>query len=171
MRGTAGSLARLDGIGYLQAEMIRMPGSGALRRWTGYASLLIVLSGCSHRLAAPTAAPTGDQAPVALRNFQVTTVDGHRAVLLRLSRLPTLVRHSSARRPAQITVQASGPVGDSDLPERTLPPQDYQITGVKVSRQQGTLRVVIELAGDEPPTYSVHEMADWIMIRFAGAQS
>jgi hypothetical protein len=161
----------LDGIGYLQPEMIRVPGLRVVRQAAWCVPLLVLFVGCAQRFAAPTPAPTGDQAPVALRNFQVTTVDGHRAVLLRLSRLPTLVRHSSSRHPAQITVQAYGPVGDSDLPERTLPPQDDQITGVQVSRHEGTLRIVIELVGDESPTYSVHEMADWIMIRFAGAQS
>jgi AMIN domain len=133
-------------------------------------SLLLAI-GCSRQLASPTAAPTGDQAPVSLRNLQLATIDGHRAVLLRLSRLPTLVRHSSSTRPARITVQAWGPVGDSDLPERNLPQADPQVTDVRVSRDNGALRIVLDLNGDEPPAYSVHEMADWIMIRFAGSES
>lgn len=115
----------------------------------------------------PTAAPSGDQAPVTLRNLQVTTVEGHRAVLLRLSRVPTLVRHSSERRPARITVQAWGPIGEGDLPERSMPQIDAQVTQVRVSRHDGGLNVTLDLNGDEPPEYSVHEMADWIMIRFA----
>ena len=86
--------------------------------------LPLVLLACSQRMSAPTAAPSGDLAPVALRNFEVTAVDGHRAVLLRLSRLPTLVRQSSSNRPARITVEAWGPEGDSDLPERDLPQVD-----------------------------------------------
>jgi hypothetical protein len=131
---------------------------------------LLVL-GCSQRMMAPTAAPSGDQAPVALRNFEVTAVDGHRAVLLRLSRPPTLLRQSSSNRPARITVQAWGPPGDSDLPERTLPQTDPQIVDVRVSRSSGALTVVIELKAEEVPEFSVHEMADWIMIRFPGLAS
>jgi len=133
--------------------------------------LPLVLLACSQRMSAPTAAPSGDLAPVALRNFEVTAVDGHRAVLLRLSRLPTLVRQSSSNRPARITVQAWGPEGDSDLPERDLPQADPFIEDVRVSRKSGALTVVIELKGDEPPDYTVHEMADWIMIRFPGPAS
>jgi hypothetical protein len=166
------SLAPSDGIGYLQRAMMHTREVAAMRRFLWWTPLLlVVVVGCAQRLSAPTAAPTGDQAPVELRNFQVTTVDGHRAVLLRLSRLPTLLRYSDSRRPVGITIQAWGPVGDADLPERSLPAEDEQITGVRVSRHDGALRVVLDLNGDEPPAYSVHQMADWIMIRFAAAQS
>jgi hypothetical protein len=132
---------------------------------------LLCMVGCASRMAAPTATPTGDEAPVTLRNLQVTTVDGHRAVLLRLSRQPTLVRHSSGRHPGQITVQAWGPAGDSDLPERTLAQVDPQIAQISVSRKEGALRVVFAFQSDEPPAYSVHEMADWIMIRLGVPES
>lgn len=137
----------------------------------GLLLLPLFMLGYARRMVAPTATPSGSEAPVSLRNFEVTAVDGHRAVLLRLSRLPTLVRHSSSRKPARITVQAWGPQGDSDLPERDLPQLDAQITDVRVSRTSGALSVVIDLKGDEPPPYTVHEMADWIMIRFPGPAS
>lgn len=132
---------------------------------------MLLLFGCAGRVTAPTATPSGDQAPVALRNLQMATIDGHRALLLRLSRLPTQVRYSDSRRPAQIIVQAWGPIGDEDLAERTLPQIDPLISQVRVSRSKGGLRVVLDLQGDEPPPFSVHEMADWIMIRFAVPQS
>jgi hypothetical protein len=143
------------------------------RKAARFALLLLplVVPACAHRMAAPTATASGDQAPVGLRNFEVTTVDGHRAVLLRLSRLPTLVRQSSSKRPARITVEAWGPPGDSDLAERDLPQADPLIEDVRVSRSSGALTVVIELKGDEPPAYTVHQMADWIMIRFPGPAS
>jgi hypothetical protein len=137
----------------------------------GWLLLPLLVAACSQRLVAPTAAPTGDLAPVALRNLEVTAVDGHRAVLLRLSRSPTLVRESSAKRPPRITVQAWGPPGDADLPERDLPQADPLIEDVRVSRTRGALTVVIELKGDQVPPYTVHEMADWIMIRFPGPAS
>jgi hypothetical protein len=100
-----------------------------------------------------------------LRNLQVTTVDGHRAVLLRLSRVPVVVRQSSTRNPGRIVVQAWGPVGDGDLPERALPEVDPMLSNVRVSRHEGTLEIVIEFKSEEPPPFSVHEMADWLMIR------
>ena len=134
-------------------------------RVVGSVLLLLFAAGCAHKLAAPTATPTGDQAPVGLRNFEVTNVDGHRAVLLRLSRSPTMIRQSSAKKPGQIIVQAWGPVGDGDMPERLLPQIDPLINDVRVSRHDGTLQIVLDFKADEPPPYSVHEMADWIMIR------
>ena len=137
-----------------------------VRRLIGLSCVVLAAAvGCSAPLTRPTAAPTGDQAPVALRNLQIATVDGHRAVLLRLSRLPTLVRHSSSRRPAQIAVQAWGPVGEGDLAEKDIPQVDAEISQVRVSRKEGGLLIVLDLVGDEPPPYSVHEMGDWIMIR------
>lgn len=127
---------------------------------------IVVVNGCSTSLQHPTPAPTGDEAPVTLRNLQIETVDGHRAVLMRLSRVPTLVRHSSSSDPARITIQAWGPPGDQDLPERNLAEVDPQVTQVRVSRKQGALTVVLDLKGNQPPAYTVHEMVDWIMVRF-----
>jgi hypothetical protein len=126
----------------------------------------LVMSGCPQNLGRPTAAPLGDEAPVNLRQLQIVqTADGRRAVLLRLSRQPTLVRHSSARDPGRISIEAWGPVGDGDLPERSLEQSDVEIGGVRVSRKDGALQIILDFRFSEPPTYSVHEMADWIMIR------
>jgi hypothetical protein len=148
---------------FTQRVLVRRLATGA------FGVLCLLCAACGTRLGFPTAAPSGDQAPVGLRNLQVATADGHRAVLLRLSRAPTLVRHSSAGRPARIMIQAWGPLGD-DMPERTLSEQDPQITQVRVSRSSGALSIILDLQGDEPPQYSVHEMGDWIMVRFVTSQ-
>ena len=132
---------------------------------------VLLIAGCAQKLGRPTPSPSGDEAPVTLRNLQIETIDGHRAVLLRLSRLPTMVRHSSSKRPAEITVQAWGPVGDGDLPERALPQIDPMIAQVRVSRHDGGLSIVLDLHGEDPPPYSVHQMADWIMVRFNAPES
>jgi hypothetical protein len=134
------------------------------------AAVLSVLCGCAQHLSAPTAAPSGDRAPVSLRNFEIANIDGHRAVLLRLSRSPTLIRHSSSRKPAQIAIRMWGPPGDTDLAERRVPQLDALINQLRISREKGGLLVVLDLNGDEPPPYSVHEMADWIMIRFGPSE-
>jgi hypothetical protein len=133
-------------------------------------ALGFLMGGCSS-LSAPSPAPVGDEAPVNLRDLQIATTGGHRAVLLQLSRLPTLIRHSTSSEPGRIIIQAWGPEGDSDLPERLLPQSDAMVTNVTVSRQGGELRVVLELNTQEPPPHRVHEMADWIMVRFTEAES
>src|SRR5262249_29166183 len=97
------------------------------------ALMLVVASfaGCSVMQSPPTPDPSGNNTPVTLRVFQVQSVNGHRAVLLRLSRIPSLVRDSSSRHPGSITVEAWGPIGDRNLPEKTLPQSDALITAVR----------------------------------------
>jgi len=130
----------------------------------GFALLACVAAGCA-KTVAPPAAVVGNQAPVALRNLQVANVDGHRAVLLRLSRPPELVRQSSGKHPGRIVLQAMGPAGEGDLSERDLAQVDPLLNNVRVSRRQGALEVVLEFKTEEPPPYSIHEMGDWIMVR------
>lgn len=122
--------------------------------------------GCAAWKSAPESAPFGDQAPVGLRSLEMASAQGYQAVLLRLTRLPTMVRHSSSSNPARITLQAWGPNTGGDLPERVLEQDDPLVQQVRVSRKGGTLHVVLDLHTAVPPPYIVNEMADWVMIRF-----
>ena len=126
--------------------------------------LAVCLGGCIQNLERPEPSLTGNDAPVSLRDLQIQTADNHRAILLRLSRPPTLVRHSSEKK--RITIEAWGPIGDGDQAWRTLEQSDPQITAVHVSRTRGALSVVVDFREDSPD-YTLHEMADWIMVRFA----
>ncbi len=147
--------------------MLLSPGTLAPQRLRAVLLLVgaIWAVGCAQPGAAPTPAPTGAEAPVDVRDIQLATVEGHKAVLLRLTRVPSMVRASSSQRPAQIQVQAWGPTGGVDLPERGYPQADAYVPEIRVSRKGGELRIVLQLAGDAPPQYTVHEMADWIMVR------
>lgn len=131
--------------------------------------VVAALSGCAALGNSANVAPEA----VSLRNLQIESVDGRRAVLLRLSRLPQRVVYASNSAPASITVQMSGPIGEGDFEEQVLPQTDPQIVQVRVSREDGQLQVTLDLKSDVPPPYSVHEMADWIMIRLGstGAES
>lgn len=130
----------------------------------------VLLSGCSD-MVRPSPVPSGDQAPVNLRQLQIQSIDGHAALLLRLSRIPDSLRHSAAAEPGQIIIEAEGPEGESDLDERSLGQSDALISDVRVSRSEGLLRIVVEFRGAQPPSYSVHQMADWVMVRLGGATS
>jgi len=135
------------------------------------AAVALALGGCSMRSLSPAGTPVGEQAPVGLRSLEMASTEGHHAVLLRLSRIPTMVRHSSSTEPAQITIQAWGPPGVGDLAERALPQDDPYVSQVRVSREGGALKIVLDLRSATPPPHMVHEMADWIMVRFSGPQS
>ena len=130
--------------------------------------------GCSKTVVPPapppvdagmSAAALADPSPVTLRNLQVATIEGNRAVLLRFSREPYGLAYTTEPGPGRLTVRASGPPGEGDLPERSLQQLDAQIADVRVSRTQGTLQVVIDFKADEVPPHSVHQMVDWVMIR------
>ncbi len=129
----------------------------------------IFLSGCS--ALSPTPTPTGDQTPVNLRQLEIQTIDGHAALLLRMSRRPFSLRHSSAIEPGRIILEARGPEGEGDLAERSLGQSDAMIADVRVSRVEGLLKVVIEFRNNQAPAYSVHEMADWVMVRLGAPTS
>jgi hypothetical protein len=153
--------------------MMRPVRSGVVRWWQAgllAAAFAVAVGGCSRSLLGSKVVPAGGRMPVSLRNFEIASADGHRAVLLRLSGLPTLVRHSSASHPGRILIQAWGAAGE-DLPERRLAETDAQIAQVRVSRHQGALNIILDFHADQPPAYSVREMADWIMVRFAGPRS
>jgi hypothetical protein len=108
----------------------------------------------------------GSATPLDLREFEVVDSEGgYRGVFLKLSRLPSAVTHSSANEPARVEIDIQGPTGTQSA-EEVFPAGDTLITRMRVSRDPGLLRVVLDLEGDRVPEYAVYPMADWIMIRF-----
>lgn len=104
--------------------------------------------------------------PLDLQDCRIVNADGQRGVLLKLSRLPDAVEHRVESEPPRIIVDVKGPTG-TETPELVYPGGDNVVSRVSVARSFGLLRVVLELQTNTPPTYSVHPMADWIMVRLA----
>lgn len=102
--------------------------------------------------------------PLDLQEVEIGEGRGYRGIFLKLTRLPDSVSYSSASDPARIILEIKGPTG-THSPEERIPSGDEFASGVRVSRDLGLLRVVVDLQADDPPVYSVHNMADWIMIR------
>ena len=158
-------------MGYLQDTMVGAQRRSAPGRWGWLAALGVsaVVSGCGAAIWSPTPAAVGVDEAITLRDVQVEAAGEHRAVLLHLSQTPSQVRYGDTRNPAAITIEAWGPPGNFDLPERTLPQSDALVSQVRVSRDEGCLRVTIDMQAGELPAYSVHEIADWVMVRIQGA--
>lgn len=143
--------------------------------WRSGSALLlaVLLSACSAR---PPLDPSARDeltrnlarlsVPLDLHEFEVVDADGHRGVFLKLSRLPDAVEHRSDHDPPRIVLEIKGPTG-TEAPPESFPGRDTMVSYVHVSRQPGLLRVVLDLQGSEVPTYTVHPMADWIMVRLA----
>jgi len=142
-------------------------------RYAGVTWLALLLLGCAVRGALThSAKPQGStmpqlpgiSIPLDLRTFEVASADGRKGAFLKLSRLPDSVAYHSESKPARIVLEIKGPTGE-ETAEETFPGGDTLVSRFRVSRRFGVLRVVLDLQGDDPPEYSVHTMADWIMVR------
>lgn len=133
-------------------------------------SSLLLVAGCARRVPL---AKSGEENPFAqlsvpleVQDFNVVSADGYRGLFLKLSRLPDTVESHAEKNPTRLVLEISGPTG-GETPEETFPGGDLLVSRVRISSTYGVLRVVVDLFGDELPEYSVHTMADWIMVRFA----
>lgn len=136
------------------------------------AGLALGGAACSQRLPLEEAGATAESsgyaaegAPLDLRQFEVVASGGgYRGVFLKLSRFPDSVAAAHYDDPARIVLDIRGPTGAESAEER-FPGNDNIVSAVRVSRDIGLLRVILDIAGDHTPEYTVHRMADWIMIR------
>jgi hypothetical protein len=127
--------------------------------------------GCARHARPP--APSTTQAPgldslsvpLDVSEFHVVAAEGFRSLFVKLSRLPDAVNHHEQGN-GSIVLDITGPTG-GESPEESFPGGDTLVAGVRVSRTYGMLRVAIDLASQDMPSYTVHTMADWIMVRFA----
>lgn len=103
--------------------------------------------------------------PLAVDAVQVSSSSGYHAVFLKLSRFADEITHGSSDEPARIVLQLSGPDVGEDLTEERIATPDPLVTAVRVSRESGNVRVVLELSAAETPKYGIYEMADWVMVR------
>lgn len=148
------------------AQRRSAPGS---RGWLAAAAgVLVLVSGCGLAWRTPGPAATGEDAGITVRDVQVESAGEHRAVLVHLSQRPSQLRYGEQRNPPAIMIDAWGPPGDFDIPERTLAQQDALVEQVRVSRRDGRVRIAIDMRGSGVPPFRVYEMADWIMVRIQG---
>lgn len=107
--------------------------------------------------------------PLEVRDYDVLNESGYRGVFLKLSRLPDSVQSSSDDNPARIVLEIKGPTA-GEGPEEAFPGGDTLISRVRVAPRPGVLWVSLDLQGDDVPPYTVHSMADWIMVRLTPEQ-
>jgi len=133
---------------------------------------LLVCIGCSQKLPLEEAGATVQQpdfshlsTPLDLTSFEVVSSGGgYRGVFLHLSRFPDGITTSDQKNPARIVIDIQGPTSVEE-PETAFPGRDSLVSMVRVSKSLGGMRVILDLATPSPPEYSVHRMADFIMVR------
>jgi hypothetical protein len=102
--------------------------------------------------------------PLDIQDYRIVNVDGHRGVLLKLSRLPDAVDDRADTNPPRVILDIKGPTGE-EAPAQELPGHDSLVSRLEVTRSFGVLHVTLELQGRDVPPYTVHRMADWVMVR------
>jgi len=132
-----------------------------------FACLLAVMAaGCGAKKEAPPSIADLQvlALPLDVREVQLAGAEGSRGIFLRLTRFPEGVSHRAMDGPPRLVVDIKGPTGTQG--EEDLPGKDDLVSRLRVQRDFGVLRILVDLQGDHVPEYSVHPMADWIMIRF-----
>jgi hypothetical protein len=139
-------------------------------------ALPLVTNGCASRrpsirdeVPPPWVAQYTGQ-PIAVQAIDVSESDGYEAVFIKLSRIPDQINDTFLADPAEIQIDAVGPVGEDQLEQRVTTASSLA-PAVRFSRTGGMMRIVVELATGTVPYYSVHQMADWLMVRLAPAPS
>jgi hypothetical protein len=107
--------------------------------------------------------------PLEIREYDVLNESGFRGIFLKLSRLPDSIQHSSDNDPARIVLEIRGPTA-GEGPEEAFPGGDTLVSRVRVAPRPGALWVSLDLAGNRVPEYTVHSMADWVMVRVAAPE-
>lgn len=102
--------------------------------------------------------------PLDIREYRTTSGGGTQAIFIKLSRLPDGIEHHVDTAAASIVLDIKGPAGPATVDEESLQAES-PLTRIRVARGPQALRLSLDLERGEVPPYSVHLLADWIMVR------
>lgn len=137
------------------------------------AALIIALCspGCAGRTKSPDVLAPETFAdlslPLDVREYRVARSTSGQGIFIKLSRLPDAIDHHLVSRPPSIVLDIKGPTGPDTGGEESLEAES-PLSRIRITRHPNVLRVSLDLDADEAPQYSVHLLADWIMIRLEG---
>ena len=113
----------------------------------------------------PTPVPTPTYTgPLQLHEVRVITHAGQRSVMFRFSRPPEDLNYFPLREPSRLVIDIKGPI--ESLPQvATHKADDPQIEAVRVGSYEGRMRLVVDLATDEVPEFTVENKATVLTAR------
>ena len=138
----------------------------AFRRVAAIA-IALVITGCAATQEQPllTAEQIAElSVPLDIREFRTATGSGSQAVFIKLSRLPDGLDHHVEPNSGSIVLDVRGPAGAATVDEEALPAES-PLSRIRVARGPKLLRLSLDLERGEVPPYTVHLLADWIMVR------
>ena len=102
--------------------------------------------------------------PLDVREYRTSSGGGMEAIFIKLSRLPDGVSHRTEPTTGSIVLDIGGPAGPATVDDESLQAES-PLTRIRVARAPKVLRLFLDLERAEIPPYSVHVLADWIMVR------
>jgi general secretion pathway protein D len=90
-------------------------------------------------------------------------------IRLELGAVPSRVTHYALRRPGRYVIDAFGPSAPSPAVD-ALPVADELVRRVRVARHAGRVRLVLDLATDQPPAYALETHGATIVLKLGAAR-
>jgi type IV pilus secretin PilQ/predicted competence protein len=172
--------------------MMRWSGSG-VGRWSVAFVGVVALVGCSRRVIvsqeepvvsatspvqAPeqgalteTVLPQAGAAPATatleIREIKLIEDNGQHGLFVKLNRPPAGVTHYTAAQPTRLVIEIAGAEGDGETSAQKYTVDDSVISGIRVGRHEGKIRLTLELHGTAVPTSTVENLNDTV-IAFLG---
>ncbi|MBI2963861.1 MAG: AMIN domain-containing protein [Deltaproteobacteria bacterium] len=163
------------------------------RSWGGYGlalGLVFITAGCGQRPKPPTpesgaAPPTEGRveateaapAPAAveaqeqnlrLKGIKLVEDQGQTGIFIKLSRMPDKVENFTLTKPDRLVIDLHGPVPADAQPLERAAVDDPRVSRVRVARQDGRLRVTVDVKGRTP--YTVNDLKTMV-VAFLGERS
>ncbi len=172
--------------------MMRWSGSG-IGRWSIAVVGVVALAGCSRRVIvsqeqpvvsatspvpAPeqgelteTVLPQAGTAPATavleIREIKLIEDNGQHGLFVKLNRSPAGVTHYAVAQPTRLVIEIAGAEGEGETSAQKYTVDDSVISGIRVARHEGKIRLTLELHGTAVPTSTVESLNDTV-IAFLG---
>src|SRR5439155_3500159 len=112
--------------------------------------------------AAPAPAEEAQEASLRVKGIKLVDDEGQTGIFIKLSRTPDKVENSTLRNPSRLVIDARGPVAQDFKPIERTAVDDPRISRVRVARQDGGLRVTVDLKG-ATPKYTVNDLKTMVV--------
>ena len=118
-----------------------------------------------------TVLPQAGSAPAAaaleIREIKLVEDNGQHGLFVKLTRSPAGVTHYPMAQPTRLVIEIAGAEGDEETSAQRYAVNDSVISGIRVARHEGKIRLTLELRGAAVPTSTVENLNDTV-IAFLG---
>ncbi len=111
----------------------------------------------------PVAPPEPNETWVRLRGTTVEQLGSTHRLVFDLSRVPDSVKHFRLPKPPRLVLDIAGPHKPAHTVDR-YPIDDPIVQGVRVGHYSGRMRLVVDLRGEPPETYTVKEEGNALVV-------